>query len=206
MRWGKYYNKIPTLKEYLGNLLTHAEFLEEIIKENPKRILEVGIGTGGMSIFLSHLGYEVIGIDNDRNVLKNAKKLNKKLNGNAKFLYCDAFKLDKKFPKNFFDVVFSQGFFEHFGNEEIKELLNKQLKLAKKAVIFSVPSKYYGQKDFGNERLMSVKEWRKILKKFPIKSIFEYGSCFSIRKPAWTIWKVLGKGIFMYKDTKTSWG
>jgi protein-L-isoaspartate O-methyltransferase len=61
-RWDKFYERKFLLQDYLANLYLHAPLLEEIIKENPQKILEVGIGTGSMSIFLSYLGYEVVGI------------------------------------------------------------------------------------------------------------------------------------------------
>lgn len=196
--WNEYYkNAYFPLSEYLGNLSAHAPFINEIIKEKPNKILEVGIGTGSMSIFLSHLGYNVIGIDNDKTVLNRARNLNKLLNGNAKFMYCDAFKINKFFKENEFDIVFSQGFFEHFSDFQIIDLLNKQLKVAHRAIIFSVPTKYYGKKDFGNERLLTLAQWKKILNEFQIDKMFEYGGCFSIKNIWWTIGKILRRGIFL---------
>jgi GR25 family glycosyltransferase involved in LPS biosynthesis len=50
-KWNRLYERRFLLRDYLGNLFSHALLLEEIIKENPKKILEVGIGTGSMSIF-----------------------------------------------------------------------------------------------------------------------------------------------------------
>jgi len=61
-RWDKFYERKFLLQNYLANLSLHAPLLEEIIKENPQKILEVGIGTEILSIFLSYLGDEVIGI------------------------------------------------------------------------------------------------------------------------------------------------
>lgn len=173
-KWSKFYQRKFSLRDYLSDLSLHSPLLEEILKENPKKILEVGIGTGSMSIFLSYLGYNVIGIDNDEEILERARELNEKMNGRAKFVYCDAFKLSEKFMKDEFDVVFSQGFFEHFNNKEIATLLKEQLKVGRVS-IFSVPSNFYPRKDFGNERLLSSDDWKKILKEFNIMFIKYYG-------------------------------
>jgi hypothetical protein len=99
------------------------------------------------------------------------------MNGRAKFVYCDAFKLSEKFMKNEFDVVYSQGFFEHFSDKKINTLIKEQLIIGK-TVIFSVPSNFYPKKDFGNERLLSINEWKEILKDFKVDFIMYYGTLF----------------------------
>jgi hypothetical protein len=96
------------------------------------------------------------------------------MNGRAKFVYCDVFRLSEKFMKDEFDVVFSQGFFEHFDDNEINTLLKEELEVGK-VVIFSVPSNFYPRKDFGDERLLSSGDWRKILKDFHINFVRYYG-------------------------------
>ncbi len=160
--WEEYYSTDLNLHEYLRNLSGHSTLFEEIIHESPSKLLEIGVGTGSMSIFLSHLGFRVIGADNNKKVINEASKLSEKLNGHVEFVKADAYNLVDKFGTDYFDIIFSQGFFEHFDDKEIKKLINEQLKVGK-VVFISVPSNFYPKKDLGNERLLSVDEWKKIL-------------------------------------------
>ena len=169
--WNKFYLEERKLRDYLGSTFAHCELFEEIIKEKPDSILDVGVGTGITSIFLSHLGYNVTAIDNSEKILNSAKDLCGKLNGKVNYRVCNAFNLDKIFKAGDFDVICSQGFFEHFNNEQICNLLNQQLKIAK-TIFISVPSKYYIKKDFGNERLMGIKDWHEILTPFALNIDF----------------------------------
>jgi len=188
--WDEFYNEEITLKDFLGNFYT-CELFQEIIDNKPKRILEVGSGTGVMAILLSHLGYDVVSIDNNRKVLNLAKENNKKFNGNVKFEYGDAFKM--KYKDNKFDLAYSQGFYEHFDNLKIKQLLDEQLRVCKKAVVVSVPNNNYPEYDFGNERLMPLKFWILLLKKLSKKKVTGQDYQFMLRrnKPFKTIYNLI---------------
>lgn len=160
--WGHFYSGNFDLEYFLDNLYVHRKLFKEITDQKPKSILEVGCGTGLMSIFLSMLGYEITALEGDDKVIKKAKDLSKKFNGKVKFIKGDAFKLP--FKTNEFDVAFHQGLLEHFSDEEIYRLIDEQLRVSK-TVIFSVPNNNYPQKDFGNERLLSKDHWDNFLKK-----------------------------------------
>ncbi len=154
--WTDFYGAQVELKDFLHELESHTELFSSIMEEKPVKILEVGVGSGRMSIFLSWLGFDVIGMDNNPKIVKIATQTKKNLNGSASFQAADAFNLPYK--NNTIDCVFSQGFFEHFHDDEIIHLLNEELRVAK-TVIFSVPNNYYKKKDFGNERLLSKERW-----------------------------------------------
>ena len=168
--WANFYNKDVTEDFLTLNIDYHERFIS-LIKEiaqkaaNGKvpKLLEVGLGTATMSIYFSRYSFEVVGLDNDPNVVRNAINVNMDLGGYAKFILMDAFDLNM-FKKDYFDVAFSQGTMEHFNDAEIIEMISKQLEAAK-YVIFSVPSIYYPHKEFGNERKMSKEDWEMILKK-----------------------------------------
>lgn len=170
--WKTYTQTELTLRNYIGNLFTHTDMFEELLAEQPKRILEVGLGTGSMSTFLSHLGYAVTGLDNVPEILKYAAHNNQAYGGRRiTFVLGDAFAMP--FKDNEFDVAFHQGFFEHFSDHDIQALLDEQLRVAK-AVVMSVPGKHYGKLDYGNERLMTKAEWEEILANYQVATSKEY--------------------------------
>jgi SAM-dependent methyltransferase len=171
MNWNKYYQAPLALEGMLGNLYGQREFLFEINNSGSNKILEVGIGSGAMSIFFSWLGKDVTGIDLDSQVVEKAVMENQKFNGHAKFEVADSFHLP--YPSNSFDLIFHQGLFEHFSDDEIRRLLAEQLRVARQ-VIISVPNHWYPVKDFGNERLMSRAQWEKILSPFKLVKSYYY--------------------------------
>lgn len=175
-KWENFYKLNLSVEDYVINLYNHRILFNEIVIENPVKLLEVGIGSGSMSFFMDHLGYNITGVDYNSEIIRKAADLNEKYNGRAKFIKCNAFNL-KKMGENDFDVVYSQGFFEHFSDEEIKKLISEQLKVGK-TVIFSVPSNFYPFKDFGDERLLTLNEWNHILKDFNVKFVKYYENHF----------------------------
>lgn len=165
MNWNKYYQAPLSLEGLLGNLHGQKEFLVAIANLPATKLLEVGTGSGGMSIFFSWLGRDVTAIDIDPDVIAKAKTEAGRFNGHVSFEVADAFKLP--YPDQSFDVVFHQGLFEHFSDDEIHQMINEQLRVARQ-VVFSVPNQYYPTKDYGNERLMSRAQWEAILAPYKI--------------------------------------
>ncbi len=174
MGWGKYFRERSlTLERFMDDTWDHKLFLNEIVSvgHKDKEMLEVGCGNGTHSIFLSRLGYKVISIDNDEEVLNIARQNNASFNGRVTFKKADAYNLP--FGDNRFAVCFSQGFFEHFDDHNIKKLLKEQLRVSN-VVVFSVPSFYYPDQEFGDERLISREDWLKILSEFAVEKAFYY--------------------------------
>lgn len=167
VQWDKYYERGLSLEDHLGNIGHHARFIAAILEAKPKRILEVGVGSGSMTAFLSHYADEVLGADYDANVLKIAEGANARFRGRARFVQADAFRLEDDLRQAGttlpFDVVISQGLFEHFTDEEIRRMTREKLKVARR-MIASVPSFWYPRQDVGNERLMKPEQWEEILR------------------------------------------
>jgi 2-polyprenyl-3-methyl-5-hydroxy-6-metoxy-1,4-benzoquinol methylase len=168
-QWSTLYSKDVSDKDLVDNIEYHTHFINLIrncaklsAKTKIPKLIEIGLGNGTMSIFFSRNElYEVYGIDNDIGVLRYCINNNKKLGGYAKFFLMDAFDLSL-LKKKEFDVAFSQGTLEHFDNESIIALLLKQLEIAH-YVIFSVPSFNWATREIGNERKMTLEEWRTLL-------------------------------------------
>jgi SAM-dependent methyltransferase len=169
--WDLHYSQKTTLYGFVASTAYHWPYLREVCSHAKSTAIEVGCGRGVHSIFLSYFVPNVVGIDSNVKLIDKAKKDNSRFRGRAHFLVGDAFKLD--FRDDTFDVCFSQGFFEHFTDEEICLLTERQLRIAK-IVVASVPSIFYSTKDRGDERLMSIEEWQKVLKSFDT-NMFYYG-------------------------------
>lgn len=134
--------------------------MNKIIKLLPKTLLEWGYGTGFTAIAVANRGYKVQAYDIEPRLLEFATEARKRYFvtsiGRVEFTAThEALK-----PA---DVVYSQGLLEHFDDAEIIRLLREQLEYADRYVVFSVPSDEYGGQDMGDERLMDVAQWERIL-------------------------------------------
>ena len=78
------------------------------------------------------------------------------------------------FKDKFFSVTHSSGVLEHYSDSEIVEFINEQLRVSD-VCIFSVPTKYFEKKMYGNERFMSRSEWTSIINKSKEKIIKKFG-------------------------------
>lgn len=170
MSWYEVYlkdiEKKGTLENYVDDKIKNKKVLINLIKKYSKnnKLIESGSGTGVLSTYMASLGYNVTGIDIDKDILKLSKKIAKNYNSKNKpnFQIKSIFELDYK--KNNFDVSFSNGVLEHFTNEQIIDTLKQQMKIAK-IVIFGIPTKYFNQEEamYGDERYMSYKFWRSLI-------------------------------------------
>lgn len=167
--WGEFYRDNDSAIEMNRYVEIHRDFFSSILSERPKKILEAGCGPAIFSIYLScfgaHLDFQCAAVDNDKEIIKIAKKNNRFLMGNVQFVIGDIKRLP--FDDLAFDLSFSQGVLEHFSNDEIELILDEQLRVAK-TVLFSVPHFFYHAKDFGNERLLFEWQWKRILRKYQL--------------------------------------
>ena len=135
-------------------------------------VFETGFGTGYSLINLSQrLDATVTGIESSEILIDRAANLGIEKGANTFFQLGDAFSAETYQPN--YDLIYHQGLLEHLSDDKIKELLELQTANSF-AVIFSVPSIDYGRKDFGNERLLELKEWKGILSDFDILKLFPY--------------------------------
>jgi len=162
---------------FVNHIISYRVPIKKIIEYTSRneKILETGFGTGFISIWLSHFGYDVTAIDKDENIVKYGKRNNELLKGKVKILHGDLFE-----EAGCYDLIFHIGVLEHFDEEDAIKILKKQINQGK-YIIFCVPSINAKEaKDlYGDERLLSAKDWEKIILASGGKIIDKFGYCFN---------------------------
>ncbi len=137
--WNTYWEKekhqatLPHNHKLISVLCSFADVQNKVV-------LEIGAGTGRDSIYLSSLGASSYALDYSCQALKLVKTLYPDQGNMFLAVAGDAFELP--FPSNSVDLVFHQGFLEHFEQPEI--LLQEQWRVLKPGgyVIVDIPQKY----------------------------------------------------------------
>ena len=180
-RWSRVYQRIPlsdVKRHYAG--VSHSpyllNYLTEVLKLCPPGgiALETGVGSGYGSVWLSLRGVSAEGIDIEPGVVERARLVNNAIGGSALYRTGDMFTLDPAgAPRP--DVIHHQGVLEHFDVPQIRAILARQTAAAD-WVVFSVPSVFYPfEPEMGDERLLPIEEWRRVLEPFDIEDIRYYG-------------------------------
>lgn len=160
--------KKKNLKDYVDDKIKNKRVFICLIRKyaKGKNIIESGSGTGVLSTYMASLGYNVIGVDIDKEILELSRNIALSYGSLNKptFKNESIFKLN--YEKNTFDVSFSNGVLEHFNDEQIIKTLQLQMKVSK-IVIFGIPTKYFNSTEsmYGDERYMSFSFWREIINK-----------------------------------------
>ncbi len=170
-KWSEIYKKqiseANSLDVFIDEKLAYKKKLIDTVKKyclGSGKILEVGCGSGITSTFLGQLGYKVIGVDSDPDMVELATSIATQQKSATSFKIDDIKTL--KTVENHFDVIFSNGVMEHFSDSDIISIVNYHLSMSN-YVIVSVPSDYFSnnQKIYGDERFMSTNQWHAILSK-----------------------------------------
>jgi SAM-dependent methyltransferase len=162
--WDEVYSAPRQFSDMLRWGVTHDRLISRIVTSD--RALEVGTGTSMLSSLVSKFCETVVSVDANADVLHTAAQFVSAVRSHVRLVQADAFFLP--FADESFDVVFSQGFLEHFGDADVRRLIDEQLRVAR-LVLVSVPSAFYphlgrrGPGLIGNERLMGSRRWRSIL-------------------------------------------
>lgn len=130
----KYYNIIFPLKR------DKIVFVENLMKNKNKKILDVGCATGELAIELFKSGYSVTGIDIDKDMITIAKENAKKSEAQVKFIAEDMLNLSKYFKKKQFDFVLCWGnTLSHLKNSnEVKKFIQGCYLILKKSAYLSL--------------------------------------------------------------------
>ncbi|HVA91132.1 MAG TPA: glycosyltransferase, partial [Chloroflexota bacterium] len=180
-RWERMYSETPLCQvpqHYLG--VTGSpymiEYLKTVLSLCPRggRTCETGIGSGYGAVWLSLRGIAAEGIDNSPALVERARQVNNILGGSAVFRCGDLLSL-YNVSNTAYEVIHHQGVLEHFTVPQVHAALAQQAASAQ-YVVFSVPSAYYPfDPEFGDERMMPLSEWERILSPFEVEELRYYG-------------------------------
>lgn len=187
-------------------VVRHEELLENLLATTPvkgRKILEIGVGMGGDSIFLAKKGAHVSAVDFTREALDRLSTNAKKAGVDIELIQADARRLPIK--DNTYDIIFHQGFLEHFTKPI--DLLIEQKRVLKPGgfLVIDVPQRYtsytikkhmlmmLGRWFAGWEREFSVGELERLVQKaglIPIRSYGwgYYGKLYEIRNAKLGAW------------------
>ena len=176
--YSRKYDRIIMNEKMLGNVIENDGKFIAILKKYAKpnaKVLEAGCGLGRTAVALSLAGYRVTAIDNDKGILRIARINCFNFGSNIRLMLLDFFDIDKRFKKWSFGAVTHEGVLEHFSDNQMKIILDKQLKVAP-VIVFSVPVKskrndaYFKRDHVGHRNLWSKRDWVNFLKgKYSIK-------------------------------------
>lgn len=181
--WNKYWDQPdhqPVVRhdELLSNLVT-------VTNVRGKKILEVGAGMGGDSIFLAKKGAVVTALDFTQKALAEIDKNAKKEGVDISTVVADAQAMP--FADETFDIVFHQGFLEHFPSP--LELVLEQKRVLKTGgfLLVDVPQRFttytikkhmlmvQGKWFAGWEREFSILELERLIEKAGLTLTRTYG-------------------------------
>lgn len=160
-------------------------------------LIEMGCGSGHLSLCLAQKGYRVTLVDFSRTALEKARQAFEKYGESAEFILGDLFQLDEKVPVH--DFAWNSGVMEHFSDEKIMDLMRQVGRFAKKGILYLVPNSgsiaYLlmrarlmadGKWPYGQEYLRNDYDW--ILKKLGYQEVSkEYITTASVS--AYQVWK-----------------
>ena len=111
--------------EFPGTYYLAFRDIPALIREyiSGKKAFDFGCGTGRSTIFLRKLGFEVVGVDISREMLKKARELDP----NGGYVLVEDGNL-RDFPEGTFDLVMSAFTFDNIPTMEKKALIFRELK------------------------------------------------------------------------------
>lgn len=157
--WGQFYADRfnPRYRSHIHR--KYATYFEEIARLARGLVVEVGAGAGFASrAMLSYLepSSSAILLENDPDQLRHLRYNTCDLW--ARVYACDV-RNPQDWPVSVASVVCGHGFLEHFDDDTIRELIWHQRAVATQAVVHYVPTNRYITPSFGDERLLSARDW-----------------------------------------------
>lgn len=143
--------KCNKITEWEKELILNTDYNE--------KVLEIGSGTGEISLKLAQAGRKVTILDfNDENI-DFTQRCAKSLGINIEAVCCDATST-LPFANNEFDTVWQSGLLEHFTKEERQSMLREWSRIARKKLISIVPNASSLPYRFGKIMQQECGEWK----------------------------------------------
>jgi len=121
------------------------ELIKQVLQaKRPKLILDYGCGGGWLSLLLLRWGFDVVGMDVSKNMVKSAKRLCYE----ADFIVCDAMRLP--FRDGIFDFIIGISILHHLNLEHAFNEL-KRISLARSVFLFMEPNSLNPLSAFGRK-------------------------------------------------------
>lgn len=133
--WDEAWNRVTKPHKELPKLPYIHELTRKLKKYQVKKVLDLGCGSGWLSIFISKYGFEVTGVDIAKPAIELGKTWANEDNANVNFLVGDL--LNLPFKEGSFDAIVCNSVLEHFRFDQAKILFEKVHKiLAEKGFFF----------------------------------------------------------------------
>lgn len=181
-------------KRYYRKLLIQIKNLVNLNSFNGYKILEMGSGTGLLSLYMAKEGAEVYLVDKSKKALIYSSMMyhflrkKRELFKRVYFIHKDIFQIDSLSIKSIkFDIVHNSGVIEHYSFQKGVEIVKKMKNRTKKGgiVIICVPNYFCPNLLFtwlkykkGTERFVSKKKLKKIMEEAGLKKVKIESSTF----------------------------
>lgn len=153
------------------------------------RVLDVGCGAAIFTALLGHHGYEVVGVDEDDDIIAYAREMVSFFHSPTVVEHGDAFELSRHHGR--FDLVYSLGVLEHFEPRVTIRLLQEQARCGR-FVLLVVPTRFTCHAaPVTDEHLYGRRQVSALVRRagLRVKESFVYGDV-----PTWTA-RVLSRAL-----------
>jgi SAM-dependent methyltransferase len=131
--WKDLYKDNISNKLSYNNKLYRQKYVLEMLGEGSGRVLDLGCGAGSYFEYLEKLGFEVVGVDSSKEMIKLASQVAVNLK-NSKAVHGDI--MDLPFQDQKYDAIIAIGLIEYLPDDiSFFEIVKKLLKPGGKAVI-----------------------------------------------------------------------
>ena len=125
--WDEAWQRVSKPHKELPKLPYIHEVTRKLKKYKVKKVLDLGCGSGWLSIFISKYGFDVTGIDTAKPAVELGETWAKEDNANVNFLVGDL--LNLPFKENTFDAMICNSVLEHFRMDQARIIFEKAYKI-----------------------------------------------------------------------------